>query len=175
MGVKELKHYTYDEFIKLNNDETKRMELIFGQIYMMAGASAIHQKIVGNIFFHLRSKNITTCDLMIAPFDIKLRVDNQINVVQPDVMMFCEEDLCGVFEVLSKSTAYKDKKIKKRLYKQAKIKEYFIIDGNNKIVEKFTLVGNEYKLEVFGEDDEMEIKCLNITLKVNLFFEGIKD
>ena len=174
MGVKELKHYSYDEFLKLNTDETKRMEFIFGEIYMMAGASAIHQDIVLNIAFNLK-QNENNCKIRIAPFDVRLRADNQINVVQPDVMIFCEENLCAVFEVLSKSTAYKDKKIKKRLYKQAKIKEYFIIDGNNKIVEKFTLIKDEYKLEVFGEDDEMEIKCLNITLKVNLFFEGIKD
>ena len=173
MGAKELKHYTYDDFLQLDSED-KRMELIFGQIYMMAGASAVHQDIVLNIAFNLK-QNENDCKIRIAPFDVKLIVNNQINVVQPDVMVFCEDNLYAVFEVLSKSTAYKDKKIKKRLYKEAKIKEYFIVDGTNKIVEKFSLVGNEYKLEVFGEDDEMEINCLNVTLEVNLFFEGIKE
>ena len=138
----------------------KRIEKIFGKIYMMAGASAKHQDVVGNIYFILRNLNKKEeCKLRIAPFDVKIECDGE-NIVQPDVMIFCDEKLCAVFEVLSSSTAVKDKIIKKRLYECGKIKEYFMVEPEYKIVEKFELIDDEYKfVGNFSVEDKLEVKC----------------
>jgi len=78
-----------------------------------------NQDVVLNLAVILKniSKTKERCLPRIAPFDLKLVVDKQTSVVQPDIMLFCDGDLpCAVFEVLSPSTAIKDKGVKKELY-----------------------------------------------------------
>ena len=123
-----LENYTYDDYLKIDQTTKERVELIFGKIYMMAGASANHQDAVLNLAVILKmfTKENKNCKPMVAPFDLKLEVENKTNVVQPDVMLFCEEELpCAVFEVLSPSTAYKDKTVKKELYEKSGLKSIF--------------------------------------------------
>ena len=50
-----LKNYTYQDYLDIDRSTDERVELIFGDIYMMAGASALHQDIVGNIFFIIKN------------------------------------------------------------------------------------------------------------------------
>jgi len=159
---------------KKNNLTEKRVEKIFGKIYMMAGASAKHQDVVGNIYFTLRSLNEKeNCRLRIAPFDVKIKCREE-NILQPDVMIFCGEKLCAVFEVLSPSTAMKDKIIKKRVYECGGVKEYFIIEPEYKIVEKFELIDGEYKfIGNFSIEDKLEVKCLEENIEVSKIFENI--
>ena len=170
-----LENYTYQDYCDIDRSTDERVELIFGEIHMMAGASALHQDTVGNIFFILKniSKNEERCFPRIAPFDLKLNVNNAISVVQPDVMLFCEEELpCAVFEVLSPSTAYKDKTIKKELYEKSGIKEYFLVNVDFRIIEKFMLVDNRYcYIGAYGIEDTMLIDCLEQKLEVKEIFE----
>ena len=170
-----LEHYSYEDYVAIDNSTKERVELMFGKIYMMAGATAQHQDAVGNIFFILKniSKAKEQCQPRVAPFDLKLTVDNQTNVVQPDVMLFCDKELpCAVFEVLSPSTAYKDKTVKKDLYEKSGIKEYFLINVEYKLVEKFMLIDGVYSyIGVFGLDDKMVIDCLDEEVEVKEIFE----
>ena len=43
-----LENYTYEDYLDIANSTEERVELIFGKIYMMAGASALHQDTVGS-------------------------------------------------------------------------------------------------------------------------------
>ena len=155
---------------KAKNLEEIRKEIIFGQNYMMASLSAIHQDIVLNIAFEIKLKN--KCKVRVAPYEIKLEC-NGINRVQPDIMIFCEEDIpCGVFEVLSPSTAFKDKIIKKKLYECAKIKEYFLVEPEYKIIDKFELINGKYEfIGSFSIEDKLPIKCINDEIDLSNIFE----
>ena len=171
-----LENYTYEDYLEIDKSTKERVELIFGKIYMMAGASAYHQDIVGNIFFI--SKSITKkgkkCIPRIAPFDIKLKVGKDISVVQPDVMILCQNrDLpCAIFEVLSPSTAYKDKTIKKDLYEASGVKEYFLVNSDFKMIDRFVLVDNKYLYDrAYGVDDKMRVDCLDCDIDVVEIFE----
>ena len=170
-----LDNYSYEDYYDIDKTTKERVELIFEKIYMMAGASAAHQDAVGNIFFILKnfSKTKEKCNPRVAPFDLKLLVENKTNVVQPDVMLFCDNELpCAVFEVLSPSTAYKDKTVKKELYEKSAISEYFLINVEFKIVEKFMLVeGNYQYIGVYGLDDELPIDCIDEKITVSEIFE----
>jgi len=152
----------------------KRVEKIFGKTYMMAGASAKHQDVIFNIAFNLRVLNKKEeCKLRVAPFDVKIECKGE-NIVQPDVMIFCNEKLCSVFEVLSPSTAMKDKIIKKKLYECGKVKEYFVVEPEYKIVEKFELIDGEYKfIGNFSIEDKLEVKCLDENIEVSKIFENL--
>ncbi len=172
----ELSNYSYLDYLDIDKDSKERVELIFGDIYMMAGASASHQDAVGNIFYALKniSKAKERCLPRIAPFDLKLQNGNDISVVQPDVMLFCEDESvpCAVFEVLSPSTAHKDKTVKKELYEQSGIKEYFLVNVEFKVIDKFVLVDGKYFYDkAYGKDEEMEIVCLDSVIVVSEIFE----
>ncbi len=169
-----LENYSYEDYLDIDNSTQERIELIFGKIYMMAGATAEHQDAVGNIFFVLKnmSKAKEKCQPRVAPFDLKLMVDDKTNVVQPDVMLFCDSELpCAVFEVLSPSTAYKDKTVKKDLYEKSGIKEYFLINVEYKLVEKFMLVDGVYSyIGVFGLEDTLAIECMDDEVEAKEIF-----
>jgi len=172
-----LENYTYEDYLDIDQSTQERVELIDGKIYMMAGASALHQDIVLNLAFLL--KNITKtkkkCLPRIAPFDLKLKQDNKINVVQPDVMLFCQDEIpCVVFEVLSPSTAHKDKGIKKDLYESSGIGEYFLVNIEFKTIDKFTLIDGKYLYDKsYWIEDIMPILCLDSEIDVAEIFETI--
>ncbi|HHH37794.1 MAG TPA: Uma2 family endonuclease [Epsilonproteobacteria bacterium] len=172
-----LDHYTYDDYLDIDQSTTERIELIDGKIYMMTGASALHQDIVLNLGYLLKnlSKIDQKCFPRIAPFDLKLNNHDHINVVQPDLMLFCRDDIpCAIFEVLSPSTAYKDKTVKKELYEANGIKEYFLVNPEFKIIEKFILKEQKYVYDkAYGAEESVEILCLNQEIEAAEVFESL--
>ena len=180
MGARELANYTYEEYLQIDasTPQEERYELIFGHIYMMSGASAVHQDIVLNIAFYLKSFQETTqCFPRVAPFDLKIECSGEINVVQPDILLYCSDKKlpCAVFEVLSPSTAYKDKTVKKDLYEACGVQNYFIVDPEAKTIDKFLLQNQKYSyIGCFGLPDDMEIECMNKTLEVAKLFDEKK-
>jgi Uma2 family endonuclease len=170
-----LENYTYQDYCDIDKSTQERVELIFGKIYMIARATALHQDVVLNLAVILKniSKTKERCLPRIAPFDLKLVVDKQTSVVQPDIMLFCDGDLpCAVFEVLSPSTAYRDKTVKKELYEKSGIREYFLINVEYKIVEKFMIIEDRYQyIGAYGMEDKMRIDCLDEEVNVGEVFD----
>ncbi len=120
MGIFEMGS-SYEDYLDIvaTTPKNERYELIFGKIYMMSGPSREHQEIVGNIFFQLKVlAQEGQCRPILSPYDIKIFCAGQTHVVQPDISLFCDEQKrpCAIFEVLSPSRAYKEKRIKKELY-----------------------------------------------------------
>jgi len=177
MEAYDLKNYSYEDYLDIDKTtpDDERYELIFGDIYMMSGASRVHQDVVLNIAFLFKTlQKEKNCSAVIAPFDIKLKCDDKVNILQPDVILFCEdkEIPCLVCEVLSPSTAHKDKSVKKEIYECFGIKNYLIIDPINKYVDKFVLKDSKLVYEkCYGLEDKIEIDCLAETLDVGNFFE----
>ncbi|BCD60667.1 MULTISPECIES: Uma2 family endonuclease [unclassified Nitratiruptor] len=180
MEARKLENYTYQDYLEIDKTTKERVELIFGRIYMMAGASAKHQDVVLNIAITL--KNESQCKPRVAPYDLKLRCSfdpsvESVNVVQPDVMLFCEDEKlpCAIFEVLSPSTASKDKTDKLALYECARIKEYFIVEPEYKVVERFVLKGKKYQFAGnYAENMQMKVECIGKEVDVSAFFEGVE-
>ena len=136
----------------------------------------MHQDIVLSIAFFLKaiSKEKKEFISRIAPFDLKLKVDDIINVVQPDIMLFCQDKSkpCAIFEVLSPSTALKDKTVKKELYEKSGIKEYFLVNAEYGVVDKFMLIDGKYEYTgAYGAKDELPIECLESSIELKEVFE----
>ena len=170
-----LDNYSYEDYLDIANSTKERVELIFGQIYMMAGAGALHQDIVLNIAYFLKSlsKEKNECLPRVAPYDLKLEVDGNINVVQPDIMLFCDDEKpCAIFEVLSPSTALKDKTVKKELYEQSGIREYFLVNAEYRVIDKFILQDDRYEyVGAFGKDDKLPVGCIESFIELNEVFD----
>jgi len=122
------------------------------------------------------------CKVIVAPFDVKLKKDRSENVVQPDVAIYCNDSMkkevnnipTVVFEVLSPSTATKDKYDKLKLYEMFRIEEYFLVSPEYKSVEVFRLKNGKYEYDqAFFSDMKFEIKALEDEFDVDDVFEDI--
>lgn len=162
------KKYTYDDYASWPDDE--RWELIGGQAYNMTPAPSFrHQRHAGAIFNYLTTKlSGKPCVAGIAPTDIVL---SKHDVVQPDVFVVCDKkkitdaNIQGapdlVIEILSPSTAAKDKREKKALYEKYGVKEYILVDPLENYAERFFHDGGSFSgPEVFGPDEEIPLKSL---------------
>ncbi|AGA68963.1 hypothetical protein Desdi_1467 [Desulfitobacterium dichloroeliminans LMG P-21439] len=147
---------TYEEFLELVEASDQRFELIDGVIYNLASPSYEHQYAVREIFgtFYNWFKQ-KKCIPLTSPFDVTLfKAQDNICVVQPDIIIICDQDNMDkkgkykgvptlVVEVLSRSTRSKDLLKKLELYRQCGVKEYWMVDPKNKLVNVYVFDQNE--------------------------------
>jgi Uma2 family endonuclease len=139
---------SYEEFLELNQNSEERYEYIDGEIYLLASPKTAHQRALTELlvtfYNYFQGKK---CTPMVAPYDITLKRNSEnINVVQPDVMVICdlEENLdendyymgvpALVVEILSEGTRSKDLIKKLDLYMSCGVREYWIANPLNKEV-----------------------------------------
>lgn len=135
--------YTVEDYLGLPEDV--RVELINGYFYNMASPTAVHQKIVTSVLQQLENyvdRNEGVCVPFCAPLDVQLCGDDTC-MVQPDVLVLCEPErllkngrVYGapdfVAEVLSESNRMYDLGLKLGEYARAGVREYWIIDPENR-------------------------------------------
>lgn len=158
--------YTLEDYLAL--PEERRVELIDGVFYEMAAPSRVHQTLVLKIGIRLSEyieQKGGLCEVLVAPFDVQLDCDDK-TVVQPDVMIICERmkgdepRFCGapdfVVEILSKSTRKKDMTLKLRKYKNAGVREYWIVDPEKRTVIVYALE-QESSSVIYGFDAKVPV------------------
>lgn len=144
-----LRRASYEEFLELTKEETsERYEYIDGEIFLQASPKVNHQLIAGKLLVLLHQFFLNKpCQPMIAPFDIRIsRCEGDINVVQPDLMVICDlKERLGtddyyygvpdlVVEILSADTRRNDLLKKLDLYLDGGVKEYWLVDPEQKQV-----------------------------------------
>lgn len=143
-------------------------ELIDGTPYNMIPApSTQHQRVVGELFFALRSHfGNSGCSVFVTSYDVQVDVADDYTIVQPDISVFCNKNQIGekratgapnlIVEVLSPSTALKDRNNKFNLYERTGVMEYWLVDSHNKTIEVYALSEGGYrKRHVFGREDSL--------------------
>ena len=181
------KMYTYRMYCEME-DDGNRYEIIDGVPYLMAAPSRRHQKALGEIAFRMRLfLQGKPCEVYMSPFDVRLAIygevgDDVINVVQPDVMVFCSEDKLDergaiaapdiAIEILSPSSAKNDRYRKFNLYEKADVREYWIVDAANEAVEVFVNEGGKFALKAFLQNDDIITSSVleNLEIKVSDVF-----
>ena len=158
--------FTVEDYYALPDDY--RCELIDGVIYDMGAPKLIHQYFIGQIYRRLDEyieKKQGKCMAGISPIDVRLDRDNR-TMVQPDVLVLCKREqllewgIEGapdlVIEVLSKSTAKKDRIIKLRKYREAGVREYWMIDtyAQRVVVYQF---GEQEESRIYGFETEVPV------------------
>lgn len=155
----ETQRYTYADY--LGWDDSQRWELIDGTAYAMAPAPAIvHQDIAGGIYAQvLQGLHGKSCRVFVAPVDVRLPKPGQNEqrsdtVVQPDVLAVCDSAKIGergivgapdwVVEVLSPSTASHDNILKRRIYEQAGVREFWLVHPGDRILQIYRLENGVY-------------------------------
>jgi Uma2 family endonuclease len=161
------KEYSYSDYLLWHFQE--RVELIKGFILKMSPApSMVHQRISNNLSFELNNYfRRKQCDVFVAPFDVRLSIPSDkkdSTVVQPDLCIICDEsklDARGcngtpdlIVEIVSSNNSKHDLHTKFNLYQEAGVKEYWIIEPNDKMILVYNLVKDEFiglKPQVEGE------------------------
>ena len=148
-------------------DEQDRIELIDGYPVMMAPPTRAHQKISGELFGQLRDYlKGKKCEVYHAPFAVRpFERDGELpddvdTLVEPDISVICDPsklDDTGckgapdlVMEILSPSTKRHDRFTKFNLYQRAGVREYWIVDPDDKTVQVFVLEDGHYTAKDFG-------------------------
>ena len=136
------KKYTIEDYMKL--DDGNRYELIEGELIVVPRPRLKHQKIAGGIytaFVNFLKQN----PIGEVYSDVDVYLGDK--VVAPDVLFIAKErlNIAGelniqgapdlVVEVLSPSTARYDRKIKRQLYFANGVKEYWLVDPDQQLVE----------------------------------------
>ena len=152
--------YTYADL--LDWPEDVRYELYNGFPVALASPSRRHQEISGALFLQLGNfLNGKPCRVYAAPLDVRPFASNADapsevrTVLQPDLMVVCDRDKLDdrgirgapdlVVEITSKNTKLYDRKIKMSLYESAGVREYWLIDPDNKTLEIYTLQDGSYQ------------------------------
>lgn len=174
------KKYNYADYLTWDEDE--RWEIIDGVPHMQSAPTWQHQSISVELVsqFNTYLKR-SPCRVFAAPFDLCIpenaEADEEIsNVVQPDIVIICDVTRLrktGYFgipslivEISSPSTARNDKLIKFNKYEKAGVKEYWIVEPENKLISVFTLQDNQRygRPDVYSEDDEITVNSFSNTI-----------
>ena len=170
--IRKDKKYTLDDYYAL--PEERRVELIDGVIYDMAAPSAIHQRILGDLYVLFREcadKYGMPCEVFLSPFDVHLDKDNY-TMVQPDLLAVCgetDEEIVTRFEgapdlvveILSPSSRSKDQVLKLYKYQNAGVKEYWIVDPDHETVMVYDFRDGNFYPEKYDFDSVIPIHISN--------------
>ncbi len=163
---------TVDQYLQDELSRATKHELIEGDIYAMAGASANHERIAGNIYAELRQH---LKSLPCEPFGSDMKVKVAANFFYPDVMVDCHFDESQpyytqspviIVEVLSKSTRRTDQTIKRTAYLNiASLQEYILIEQDFVDIEVIRR-SEGWQSKHYFLGDELTFASIGLTLSV---------
>ena len=145
---KYLPNYTYEDYCQWEG----QWELIEGIPYAMSPLPIpVHQRVNGNLYANFEialKKSCKECKAYL-PIDWKIK---ESTILQPDLLVVCQKiekkylDFSPqlVAEILSPSTAVKDRNIKKEIYLSQQVKYFLILDPLLKKLEVYQLQNNAY-------------------------------
>lgn len=131
-------------------------EVINEKLYMSPAPATNHQRILGNIFVALKllTEQQKLGEILIAPFDVYL--NEETTVVQPDIVFISSSKSQSILadgfhgvpdlivEILSPGNPGLDTKIKKELYEQFGVQEYWIVNPDTKETTGYVHDGKVY-------------------------------
>jgi Uma2 family endonuclease len=153
MAKTEIK-FTYQDYLQMPED--KRCELIEGEFHTVPSPSTSHQTLVKRLFTAIDDHVVALGlgDVLFAPLDVVLSDEN---VVQPDILfvskgrshIITEKNVQGapdlVIEITSPATVQRDKGIKRKLYARFGVREYWLVDSENKTIDVMILAKSGFE------------------------------
>ena len=156
---------TYADYLETSDDE--RYELLHGELVMAPAPREIHQYFLINLIIAIGAfvKKHKLGKVYSAPFDVVLSDEN---VVQPDLLfvstarqhIITPDNIQGapdlVVEILSPSTAERDRIVKSDLYAQHGVHEYWIVDPDARTITVFLLNEGEFEeVDTYSERETL--------------------
>lgn len=185
-----IKRFTPAEYYALEREAAYKSDYYNGEIFAMAGGSAVHSLICTNIVREMsgRLKN-TPCTTYES--NLRLKVKATGLRCYPDASVYCEplerdpDDSAGethvnptvLFEVLSKTTGGYDRGFKAENYRRiAALKAYVFVSQESPHIEIYErqFDGTWVLREARGIDATIRLAALNVDLPLTEIYERVK-
>ncbi len=180
-------YYTPEEYLALEEVADYKSEYYNGEIFALAGGSANHNRIIGNLYatFNFAFEN-RPCEAFMS--DMRLLVKQSGLYTYPDVMVVCgqPEFVAGradtlrnpvlIVEVLSKSTENYDRGKKFEFYRAIPtLQHYLLIDQNRVYLEYFQkLEDGRWVLAEFHDPEEtLIIEALDFEIAISRIYHKV--
>ncbi|MEW6279160.1 MAG: Uma2 family endonuclease [Candidatus Eremiobacterota bacterium] len=178
------REWTYEDYLQLP-DDGNRYEIIDGRLYVSPAPSPYHQTLSRRVQFWFYPLELAgQGQIFNAPVDLLMA---GATPVQPDLVflgpeqasMITRRALEGVptlvVEILSASTAGRDRTIKCHKYASCGVPHYWILDPFARTLEMYRLVEGHYRLErALGEHDRYECADFpGVVVDMAALFAGI--
>jgi len=145
------RRFCYNDYKDWELPEGERYELIYGEAYAMSAPNAYHQSILMELGRQFANYFVgKPCKVYPAPYDVRLfykEDGSDDTVVQPDISVVCDPDKRGkegchgapdfVAEILSPSNTAIEMERKHELYREARVREYWVIDSEYKTLHSY--------------------------------------
>jgi len=156
-------------------------ELVDGDIYAMAGASANHERIVNNVMRRFGNHlDVSPCE----PFSSDMKVKVGLRFFYPDVLVDCSFDESKpyytesptiIVEVLSKTTRRMDETIKLMSYINIpSLQEYVLIEQDFVDIEVVRR-SEGWQPRHYFLGDQVNFESINLTLPVEEIYSRVKN
>lgn len=180
-AVKDLRTLSAGEYLAWEETQRERHELVEGVPHAMAGASRVHNLLVGNLYALLRPlARARGCRLYSET--VKLRL-GESTFYYPDLMLVCagdpphayyEDQPCLLIEVVSQATEVIDRREKLSRYLGIpSLQGYLLVDSRTRKVEGFLRRGEGwiYALWEGVQGKTIEVPCLGIHISMGQIYE----
>jgi Uma2 family endonuclease len=148
MGMPEQATRWTADMVRALPDDGNRYEVVDGELLVTPAPTWTHQRVVRELLLELGpyARARGNCEVLPSPADIEL---DPYGLVQPDVFVQGLVDgrlpaswnvgapLLLAIEILSPSTARADRTIKRRRFQRARIPEYWIVDPDARVIERW--------------------------------------
>ena len=145
---------TYEDYLKTPDDE--RWELLNGSLTRRPTPNTVHQRTLGNLAIALFKfvDGTGLGEVIISPYDVVL---SSTNVLEPDVIfvsadqqsIITDANIQGapalLIEVVSPSTLTRDREVKRNIYAEHGVREYWLVDPDARTITILTLHGKELR------------------------------
>lgn len=170
-------HYSLQDYYNL--PDNVRAELIDGVLYFKGSPSYLHQLVAFETAYQISSyirEKQGECHVIMSPLDVQLDCDDD-TIVQPDIMVSCKKEqreewgICGapdmVVEITSPSTRGLDMKKKLEKYRDAGVREYWIIDLQKRVILTYFFEG-DINPHIYNLENEIPVAIFEEEYKVKL-------
>lgn len=184
MGMPQTAELWTAQMVRALPDDGKRYECVDGELFVTPAPRLLHQRAVAELFVRLRTylSQHRAGEALFSPADIEF---DPRTLVQPDVFVVpigtgrprTWEDIGGrlllAVEVLSPTTARADRVVKRRTYQRAGVPEYWVVDLDARLVERWR--SGDERPELFTERLTWRPDPAGPALEISLgeFFEAV--
>ena len=177
--------WTYADYKNWELEPGERYEVIYGKAYAMSRTNTAHQSILADFMRQfgnfLRGK---PCKVLPAPFDVRFfykEDESDDTIVQPDLSVICDSKKLGkeacrgapdlIVEIVTSSNSAIEMQRKFYLYHEAGVREYWIVDSENKTVDVHLLGGETIIGRSYKEKDTVQVSVLEgLTIELKPVF-----
>jgi Uma2 family endonuclease len=166
------RHFTYADYKDWELAPGERYELIYGEAYALAAPNVYHQSILMELARQFANYLADKpCKVLPAPFDVRLfyeKDESDDTVVQPDISIICDKKKLSkegchgapdfVAEILSPSNSAIEMQQKFELYREAGVREYWVLDPEHKTLHAYQLNNNSIFPRTYRACDTAQVE-----------------